>query len=162
MADLLVTTLKALGLGISLNFQRRKNNIKLFLDRRYQILCSAKNDVTNNLLGDNIEQKVSEIYKVLQTTRQTARAFRPFRPFENQTRRPFYTRNEQGPTRFIRACGYSRGRFVPRGRGFTTPRGQCRGGYTGKNYASNWSSNRGSFNNAGTYQQSNFRGPYRR
>ena len=89
MADLLVTALKALGLGISLNFQRRKNNIKPFLDRRYQVLCSAKNEVTNNLLGDNIEQKVSEIYKVSQTTRQTSRAFRPFRPFDNQQRRPF-------------------------------------------------------------------------
>ena len=31
MADLLVTALKALGLGISLNFQRKKNNIKPFL-----------------------------------------------------------------------------------------------------------------------------------
>ena len=152
MADLLVTALKALGLGISLNFQRRKNNIKPFLDRRYQILCSAKNEVTtNNLLGDNIEQKVSEIYKVSQTTRQTSRAFKPFRSFENQLRRPFYNRSEQGPNHFGRAGGFSRGRFVPRSRGFTSPRAPRRAGYAGRSYSGNWSS-RGTYNNTGTYQ----------
>ena len=67
LEKLLVMGMRALGCGISLNIQRCKNNIKPFLDRRYQVLCAPNNPVTKLLFGDDVEQRVSEIYKVSQT-----------------------------------------------------------------------------------------------
>ena len=65
----LASAMKLLCLSNSLNLQSRKNALLPQLDPRYYALTSHNNPIITQLFGDNLEQKVSDIYKVSQAAR---------------------------------------------------------------------------------------------
>ena len=63
------SAMKLLSFAVGINLHRRKAALKPYLDPKYFTLTSAKNPITSFLFGDNLEQKVSDIYKVAQAAR---------------------------------------------------------------------------------------------
>ena len=61
--------MRLLCISNSMNLARRKLSLKPHLDLKYHLLASQRNPVTAQLFGDNLEQKVSDIYKVSQAAR---------------------------------------------------------------------------------------------
>ena len=61
--------IKLLCLSNSLNLQSRKSALWSQLDLKYYPLTSQNNPVTTQLFGDNLEQRVSDIYKISQAAR---------------------------------------------------------------------------------------------
>ena len=65
----LSASMKLLGLNVSLGLQRRKSALKPHLDPKYHSLASPQNPITKFLFGDNLEQRVSDIFRVSQAAR---------------------------------------------------------------------------------------------
>ena len=61
--------MKLLCFNRAFNLQKRKVSLKPHLDPKFHSLTSPSNQITQYLFGDNLEQKVSDIYKVSQAAR---------------------------------------------------------------------------------------------
>ena len=73
MREHLVHSIKLLSAMNSITIQKRKVALRPYLDPKYQSLTRPSNPVTSSLLGDNIEQKMTEIYRVSQATNSKSR-----------------------------------------------------------------------------------------
>ena len=71
MREHLVHSIKILSAMNSIMIQKRKVALRPYLDPKYQSL--TRPSVTSSLLGDNIEQKMTEIYRVSQATNSKSR-----------------------------------------------------------------------------------------
>ena len=77
--DILITDLmklvsdaiRLLCLANGMNLQRHKTALKMHLDPRYHLLTGPTNPITKFLFGDNIEQRITEIFRVSQATRNS-------------------------------------------------------------------------------------------
>ena len=67
----LSSSIKLLCYHHALNLQRRKSLLHQQLDPKYFSLASPSNPVTSFLFGDNLEQRVSDIFKVSQAAKNT-------------------------------------------------------------------------------------------
>ena len=67
----LSSSIKLLCYHHALNLQRRKSLLRQHLDPKYFSLASPSNPVTSFLFGDNLEQRVSDIFKVSQAAKNT-------------------------------------------------------------------------------------------
>ena len=67
---LLATGVKLLCFGHSACLQKRKTNLRPSLDQRYQYLTKPGNTVTTELLGPNLEQKISDSNKLMEAARR--------------------------------------------------------------------------------------------
>ena len=56
--------MKLLCLNVSINLHRRKSALHPHLNHKYSSLAGPNNPITKNLFGDNLEQRVSNIFKV--------------------------------------------------------------------------------------------------
>ena len=74
----LSSSIKLLCYHHALNLQRRKSLLHQHLDPKYFSLASPSNPVTDLLFGDNLEQRVSDIFKVSQAAKNAR--FQPARP----------------------------------------------------------------------------------
>ena len=78
----LSASVKLLCYNIALQLNRRKGALKQYLDPKYHTLAGPSNPITQFLFGDNLEQRVSEIFRIAQAARnnrfQAVRARRPF------------------------------------------------------------------------------------
>ena len=74
----LSASIKLLCYHHALNLQRRKSLLRQHLDPKYFSLASPSNPVTDLLFGDNLEQRVSDIFKVSQAAKNTR--LQPARP----------------------------------------------------------------------------------
>ena len=62
-------SMKLLSINVSLYLQRRKSALRPHLDPKYHTLAAPSNQITSLLFGDNLEQKVSNIFKISQAAR---------------------------------------------------------------------------------------------
>ena len=62
-------SMKLLSINVSLYLQCRKSALRPHLDPKYHTLAAPSNKITSFLLGDNLEQKVSDIFKISQAAR---------------------------------------------------------------------------------------------
>ena len=65
----LSASMKLLCLNVSINLHRRKSALHPHLDHKYSSLAGPNNPITKYLFGDNLEQRVSDIFKVSQAAR---------------------------------------------------------------------------------------------
>ena len=97
----LSASMKLLCFHRALNLQKRKSLLRQHLDPKYFSLASANNVVTEFLFGDNLEQKVSDIFKVSQAARSNR--FQAVRPrFRNSGGYHLQGRQNQFPHRSVR------------------------------------------------------------
>ena len=87
-------SMKLLSINVSLYLQCRKSALCPHLDPKYHTLAGPSNRITSFLFGDNLEQKVSDIFKIAQAvqsnrfqavrgrSRLQHRSFRPHRKFQ--------------------------------------------------------------------------------
>ena len=61
--------MKLLSINVSLYLQCRKSALRPHLDPKYHTLAGPSNRITSFLFGDNLEQKVSDIFKIAQVAR---------------------------------------------------------------------------------------------
>ena len=59
-------SMKLLSFNVSLYLQHRKSALCPHLDPKYHTLAGPLNQITSSLFGDNLEQKVSDIFKISQ------------------------------------------------------------------------------------------------
>ena len=101
----LSAAMKLLCITNALNLQKRKYSLKPYLDPKFHILVSPNNSVTKNLFGDNLEQKISEIYKVSQAARNPRFSAMRTKYFDRSN----YTRNyTRGGSRQYRGNRFKR------------------------------------------------------
>ena len=62
-------SMKLLSINVSLYLQCRKSALCPHLDPKYHTLAAPSNKITSFLFGDNLEQKVSDIFKISQAAR---------------------------------------------------------------------------------------------
>ena len=91
MREQLVNGIKLLSAANAINLQKRRVAIKPYLDQKYQSLTKPSNPITLSLLGDNIEQKMSEMYKMSMATRRRSRFLA--RPERFVQKKQFYRNN---------------------------------------------------------------------
>ena len=108
----LSASMKLLGLNVSLGLQRRKSALKPHLDPKYHSLASPQNPITKFLFGDNLEQRVSDIFRVSQAARN---------PCHQAVRQRFRTQNQR---RFFRT---NRHDFRGRGQSWSSNNQRSRG-----------------------------------
>ena len=90
----LSASMKLLGLNVSLGLQRRKSALKSHLDPKYYSLASPQNPITKFLFGDNLEQRVSDIFRVSQAARNPRhQAVRP--RFRTHNQRVYFRSNKR-------------------------------------------------------------------
>ena len=70
MQEKLVYSIKLLSACNAIMLQKRRVAIRPHLDLKYQPLTKPSNPITKWLLGDNIEQKMTNLYRVSQATRR--------------------------------------------------------------------------------------------
>ena len=119
-------SVKLLSLNVSLYLQRRKSALRPHLDPKYHTLAGPSNQITKFLFGDNLEQKVSDIFKIAQAARSSRfqavrgrfklqhRNFRPRKRFQRNSNNQFnqYSRRSRGggfPRRQFGAASSFRG-----------------------------------------------------
>ena len=107
-------SMKLLSLNVSLHLHRRKSALKPHLDPKFHTLAGPSNKITSWLFGDNLEQKVSDIFKIAQAARSHRfqavrgrsrghhRSFCPRRRFQErsnfrQQTQPYYNRRSRFP-----------------------------------------------------------------
>ena len=73
--------IKILSFRNAICLQKRKSLLKVFLDNRYHYLIKPTNPVTEELLGPDLEQKISESNKIMEVAKKIY--------FNNKQRRPF-------------------------------------------------------------------------
>ena len=73
---LLVDSLHLICAANAITLQKRRVSIRPYLDNKYHALTKPSNPVTSKLLGDNIEQKISDIFKVSQVTKRRTNIFK--------------------------------------------------------------------------------------
>ena len=59
-------SIKLLSINVSMYLQCRKSALRPHLDPKYHTLAGPSNKITSFLFGDNLEQKVSDIFKIAQ------------------------------------------------------------------------------------------------
>ena len=63
-------SVKALSICNSIFLQKRKTGLKSSLDRKYHYLTKLSNKVTDELLGSDLEQQISDCNKILSAARK--------------------------------------------------------------------------------------------
>ena len=87
----LSAAMKLLCLHVSLYLQRRKSALRPHLDPRYHVLAGPTNLITKWLFGDDLEQKISEIFRVSQAARSSK-----YHGSQDFTGAPWYKGARQG------------------------------------------------------------------
>ena len=113
--DGLVDVIKLLSYGLSLINVRRRHGMRPYIDYKFHPLLAASNPISTTLLGDNLENKVSDISKLNSMLRRQSQSML-------RVRRPFFSQRSRGhPARgyFTSSPGTSRrptrGRYQTRG-----------------------------------------------
>ena len=88
----LSASIKILCFHTAINLQRRKSALHQFLDHKYLTLASSTNPVTSYLFGDNLEQRVSDIFKISQAAHNSK-----FQAVRGHTK-SFFSRNQNRGT----------------------------------------------------------------
>ena len=70
---LLNQAVKMLSLGNAVCLQKRKTSLKPFLERRYHHLTLPANPVSRDLLGPDLEQKITDCNKILDAGKKIAK-----------------------------------------------------------------------------------------
>ena len=70
LREKLVNAIRLLSSANAITLQKRRVALRPHLDPKYQLLTRPSNPITKLLLGDNIEQKMSEIFKVSMATKR--------------------------------------------------------------------------------------------
>ena len=101
--------MKLLCFHHALNLQKRKSLLCQHLDPKYFSLASPNNAVTEFLFGDNLEQRVSDIFKVSQAARskrfQAVKSHFRLGSYRSQGHPNQYQhRTSQGSAQFKRSC----------------------------------------------------------
>ena len=113
--DGLVDVIKLLSYGLSLINVRRRHGMRPYIDQKFHPLLAASNPISTTLLGDNLENKVSDISKLNSMLRRQSQSML-------RVRRPFFSQRSRGhPARgyFTPSPGTTRrptrGRYQTRG-----------------------------------------------
>ena len=101
--------------------QRRKVSLHAYIDKKFHYLTRETNPVTSELLGSDLEQKISDSLKTSEAAKRlTPRQFSRFRTPSSRGRRPYFShrqytgqghRDRHDNNRFRRNCD-----LMPRGR----------------------------------------------
>ena len=70
LRHLLDKSVRLLCSGHAVTLQKRKSWLKGYLDQRYHYLIRTTNPVTTDLLGPNLDQKISESNRVMEAARK--------------------------------------------------------------------------------------------
>ena len=113
--DGIVDVIKLLSFGLSLINVRRRHGMRPYIDQKFHPLLAASNPISKTLLGDNLENRVSDISKLNSVLRRQSQSML-------RVRRPFFSQRSRGhPARgyFTSSAGNyrrpTRGRYQTRG-----------------------------------------------
>ena len=120
---------RALTICNSVCLQKRKTGLKGSLDRKYHYLTKPSNKVTDELLGSNLEQQISDCNKILSAARKIS--FTPNRNYNRRGRSNFqYTTHYSTNNRRNSGQSYNQVRKQDSFRGRSNFRGRNKGGYS--------------------------------
>ena len=91
--------LRLLSAGHSLILAHHRQQLKSFLDPKFHYLLHEDNPITDESLGDNVDQKVCEAIKVSYAVQKLKLQARPHSKFRG---RMYYNNNRRGNGRFTR------------------------------------------------------------
>ena len=137
-------SMKLLSFANAINLQRRKVSLRPFLDPKYAILATAANPVSTQLFGDNLEQRVQDIFRISQAARNPRYQIMPrYRRQMDRYRRP---RDNSKYKRFSRQfrrapSGYRRNNFNQGPQTSFNPGSSSRS-FSGRRYGNNGNTNR--------------------
>ena len=104
--------------------QRRKSNLKYYMDPKFHYLTRDSNPITTLLFGDNIEQSIADSTRVLEVAKKVSKSHtRDFRPnFRQNFRQRFYPhRRYPGTGHYSRNTWSRRNNFRSQRRGNRFP-----------------------------------------
>ena len=87
-----------LSLGNAVCLQTRKSNLRPYLERKYHHLTQPSNAVTNDLLGSDLEGKISEFNRINEASRKLY--------VRQKSRKPYRNYNSNGWKRKNKCIGY--------------------------------------------------------
>ena len=94
-----------LSAGHSLILSHRCQQLKSFLDPKFHYLLHEDNPITDELLGDNVDQKVCEAIKVSDAAQKLKFQFKPYSKFRGRMN---YNHNRRSNARFQRNRPFNR------------------------------------------------------
>ena len=122
-------SVRALTICNSVCLQKRKTGLKGSLYRKYHYLTKPSNKVTDELLGSNLEQQISDCNKILSAARKIS--FTPNRTYNRCGRGHFqYTTNYSNNYRRNSSQSHNQTRKQESFQGRSSFRGRNRGGYS--------------------------------